>query len=202
MARKTKIKIDFKKIEKELIRRAAKTLPTFLKKIIVSDYILRGKSPVKGKGRYEKYSQSYIDQIKMKVAFWTNKSGKVVALSKLSSKELKSFRASKTARKDNRKNAELIKRLNAHLKGKKTRPVNLRVSGKLINSFFVKQVGSKFLVGFSDDKAVYHNNDGVGPKKVKREMLPTEVGQSFARPIIDKVVNHLTIIAKKILKGR
>jgi hypothetical protein len=46
-----------------LCKRAKELLPPILKNEIINESILKGISPVKGAGRFKKYSESYLKQI-------------------------------------------------------------------------------------------------------------------------------------------
>jgi len=61
-----KVKVDIRGLRKQLKgirnewqKEASKTAEPVLKKAIIEENILRGKSPVQGEGRFEKYSVSY-----------------------------------------------------------------------------------------------------------------------------------------------
>lgn len=76
--------------------------------------------------------------------------------------------------------------------GKKTRPVNLKLSGKMMNSIKTKalQKGG-FSLWFSSKLAKYHNDEGAGKSKVKRKLLPSEAGEEFSRVILNKLRDKL-----------
>ena len=64
MANNTKIKKNsLKKLQAQLKKairaKAKKVLPKILKRAIIDDHILKGKSPVRGVGKFEKYSIRY-----------------------------------------------------------------------------------------------------------------------------------------------
>lgn len=125
-----------KKIRKDIKARATKALksPKFedvMRKAVVDDHILKGKSPVRGKGRFPKYSDSYKKQIR---------------------RNLKAF-------------------------GKKVRPVNLKLSGQMLSTFFVKVTGLKMNIGFTDELAEYHNTGN--DKLPRRAILPTKSNEVF-----------------------
>lgn len=75
--------------------------------------------------------------------------------------------------------------------GKKTRPVNLTLSGQLLGSIFTKDADTGTTVGFSDEKAGFHNDQGAGKAKTVRRMLPTKSGETFSRPIMQRVMKTL-----------
>jgi len=78
------------------------------------------------------------------------------------------------------------------------RPVNLTVSGQLLNSYYDRVTNGKLLIGFDDDLFDIHNRRGAGKSKVKRRMLPTESGERFNRAITQKVQRKLTSIISKL----
>lgn len=136
-------------IKKEFIKSAKKDL----QEIIVEENIKRGTSPVKGEGRYTKYSDSYKDAIK-----------------------------------------------GGRYKGesKKITPVNLTLSGKMLNSFKVESISSGIRMIFKDKKAKYHNELGAGKAKTIRKMLPLE-GESFSTKVSKQILDLLVAAVDKII---
>lgn len=88
-----------------------------------------------------KLSQSYILQRKGKIRFFKNKNGSTYAIENVGNKELKSLRASKQARAQNRKNIERIGKVNLGINTTPSRS-NLTATGQLLES-----IGSKGEVG-------------------------------------------------------
>lgn len=198
---KTKIKVDVKGLDKRLkkvVPVAAEEVRRFLPSAIISS-IMKGISPVSGgKRRFQKYSESYKAAIKGKAAFWT-KNGRVGAISTVSNKELKSLRASKDARAANKNNKKFIEEHNKHLKGKRISPVNLKVSGKMLSSIRARKTstsGAKLTIGFTDEKAEYHNK-GTG-NLPRRPLLPT-VGEKFNKSITSRLQESVRRAIKRIL---
>lgn len=72
--------------------------------------------------------------------------------------------------------------------GKRVRPVNLMVTGKLRNSQNTKITNMKVIVTYTDEKAAYHN-EGNG-KMPRRAILPTKPGEEFS-PAITKFLKGL-----------
>lgn len=185
---KVKVKFDTPDIKRMLsfVRKEfAKEAPRVITRAITSD-ITSGVSPVLGKGRYPKYSESYKAQIKGEAAFLTNSKGNVFAIT---TKGKRGF--------TKEKNKIFIEVLNEHLKinGKRLAPVNLKVTGKMIKSLFARVRGSfssKFsmFVAFADDVAEFHNNRGAGGKTVRR-VLPTNIGEKFNSKISGIMTNLL-----------
>lgn len=104
-----------------------------------------GKSPKQdgGRLRFQKYSESYTDQIKKKQ---TGESGK------------------------------------------RQRPVNLKLSGKLLRSIKSKVFRDYVRVWFTDGKAKYHDKLGAGKSKVIRRMAPNpKNGERFNTGITRRI---------------
>jgi hypothetical protein len=82
--------------------------------------------------------------------------------------------------------------------GKRIRPVNLTLSGKLLKSLKVKALGNKIQISFNrktksgDDLAKIINDGG-------RRILPTERGERFHRSITKKFIEIASKIIRKYL---
>ena len=146
----------------------SKRLVRPLKQAILKD-ILRGVSPVRGKGKFKKYSKSYKQSIRGKVLFFTITSGgaqKVIAI--------------KAGRGETLPTIPFIL-------GKSLSPVNLKLSGQMLSSLRVRRLGSassrKIEIVFEDAVAVFHNKLGAGKSRAIRRLLPTESGERFNRRI-------------------
>jgi hypothetical protein len=200
-----RIKINTKELEKKALKFRKEALKVIAVNIgvAIKNQIKIGKSPVKGFGSFAKYSSSYISQIKMQKAFMSTKRGGLIVLEKLSKKELMSYRASKQAIQHNEEMGDLIRFLNKPLldNNKKRSPVNLKVTGDLINSFKAKILPDRVRIRFDNEKFVYHNNEGVGKSKIKRRMLPTESGEKFNLAIMTTLKESLTFLIQKIFKA-
>jgi hypothetical protein len=123
---------------------------------IILGFIKKGTSVVQGEGRFQKYSDGYVRAIKGIVLFKT-KDGQEV-----------SFKTPKT------------KGLGV---GKKQSPVNLTVSGDMLDSLkFIKSNGT---LKFTSKLARYHN-DGEG-NLPERRLLPNRDGERF-NPRVRKVL--------------
>lgn len=70
--------------------------------------------------------------------------------------------------------------------GKKLRPVNLLLSGKMRNSLIISNIKNGLKLRYTDEKAEYHDRLGAGKSKVIRRMLP-DTGESFSRVITQKL---------------
>lgn len=84
---------------------------------------------------------------------------------------------------------------------KRKRPVNLRLSGKLLRSIFSrKKNGSTLIIGFNNFLADIHNRQGAGKSRAVRRMLPTERGETFTDSIIFALGVKLRRAAKKFFR--
>ena len=152
----SKVRVDLSQAVRDLnkfsnagIRQAA----VELEKQIIKE-IEGGRSPVKAKGRFQRYSDSYRQQI--------------------------------------RKN---------RFSNKRPSPVNLRLTGKLMKSLFIKAVGTnKIRIGFDNFLADIHNRQGAGKSKTVRRMLPTEIGETFTDNIFKAVLARLNKIAGRVFR--
>ena len=152
------VKKDLKNL-KQLIPNIRKT---YVRKVrsgignqIIKKNISKGLSPVKGKGRFQKYSDSYKDKIKFD---------------------------------------PVLKAV-----GKKVSPVNLRVSGQMLSTFFTKVIKDSLLIGFTDPLSEIHDQKGAGASQVKRRMLPTEPGEEFKPSISRWIRNQLEKAVREVL---
>ena len=82
---------------------------------------------------------------------------------------------------------------------KKKRPVNLTLTGKMLNSIKVRKTREYVKVWFADEKAKYHNDEGAGRSKIIRRLLPKD-GEQFSRNIQNKIVEALGEAIAKVLK--
>lgn len=156
---------------------------------LIKGLILKGISPVAGAvGRFQKYSQSYIDQIKGKVAFWRTKNNKVVAFRPLENKELRDYRASKEAKLQNKANQQWVKdRAQKEFNGKKQSPVNMTKSGKMMSTLSYNSRTGKIT---ADHELWNYHNDGEG-NLPERRLLPNRDGELFNRRIQQKITESL-----------
>jgi len=80
------------------------------------------------------------------------------------------------------------------------RPVDLTVSGQMLNTFKVSKTSKSIVMEFTDKIAKYHNDLGAGASKVIRKMLPSS-GEKFKKTINDDLLDLLkqaveTVVAK------
>ena len=99
------------KVKREFAKRAPKRI-----KVAIQKDILRGVSPVAGKGKLPKYSKSYKEVIRGKAAYRTI-NGKVVRIT----------------------NKDAVTKLNSKFRahGKRISPVNMKLSGKMLKKLDV-----------------------------------------------------------------
>lgn len=74
---------------------------------------------------------------------------------------------------------------------KKKRPVNLELTGKMLDSLYIRANKDAVEIGFTDPKAEFHNTLGAGKKKAIRRLLPTNGGEVFTKVLDDKVKDAL-----------
>ena len=84
--------------------------------------------------------------------------------------------------------------------GKKPLPVNMELSGKMMNSLKYSVKAGFISIFFTDKKAVYHNTEGAGRSKVIRRLLPTEPGEEPSTRIKSKIKEELTKIRNYLVK--
>jgi hypothetical protein len=157
---------------------------------LVIGLILKGISPVAGAvGRFIQYSKSYIDQIQGKAKYFTAKNGYVIRV------EPKLLQGEQTKIKF--KKGQLIQGKTTKAKyekfekglgvGKRVSPVNLKVSGKMLETLsFNERTG----VLKADHELWEYHNDGLG-KLPERRLLPNRPGELFNRRVQQKVTESL-----------
>jgi hypothetical protein len=112
-----------------------------------------GNSPVKGYGRFEKYSDVYVEQMKK---------GK--------------------------------------LGGKKPRPVNLTLTGKMLRSLISRDTKSGFVIYFTDKLAKIHSEEGAGKSKVIRKLMPQSgTDESWKEVIVRPLKSFIKSLIEKQL---
>lgn len=94
---------------------------------------------------------------------------------------------------------------NAIRKGRikrKTRvsPVDLKLSGQMLRSFFVRRTRRSVQVGFQDAKADIHNRRGAGRKRVIRRLMPTEEQDQFNAAIQRDFKSLLRKAVRRIIR--
>ena len=82
--------------------------------------------------------------------------------------------------------------------GKSKRPVNMTLSGKMMDSLDIRVRGENAEISFTDEKAVYHNDLGAGKAQTIRRLLPTNNGEVFTKVIDDKIVEALELSIENV----
>jgi phage gpG-like protein len=171
-----RVKFNSRRLKKRLEKAQRKALKDVLKVLDreIPSTILSGKSPVEGEGRFEKYSLSYRQQIKGE-AYLDPDSGEYFIFRKINGRTV-------PIEVENKKIDQP-----KEFRDKKVSPVNLKLTGKLLSSFFTKLKNATTLViGFDNELADIHNRQGAGKSKVVRRMLPFK-GERFNANIRRKV---------------
>ena len=84
--------------------------------------------------------------------------------------------------------------------GKQSRPVNLKLSGKMLNSFKIRKTQKGFTIFASDKKMDWHNRGIPSNNLPKRQVFPSEGGQTLNRNIITKLNKRWVNIARQEFK--
>jgi hypothetical protein len=85
------------------------------------------------------------------------------------------------------------------LASKTARPVNMKVTGKMMNSLKQRVTSDSLVLWFSDKKAEYHNKLGAGKSKVIRRILPSQE-ESFTPIIRKRLVKILERAIRRVAK--
>ena len=188
-----KVKVDSKVLRRQLekAQRQISRALTGENGLVVTQIkksIAAGVSPVAGKGKFKRYSKSYRDQIDGKLTFFTKGRGasrKVIPLS-AETKKKGGFR--------------FVNEVSQNKRGQKS-PVNMKVTGKLLDSLFAKVVnrGTRLIVGFTDEKVSYHNSPKANSNMPERRLLPKE-GEKFTQSIMFRIRQAVTDIIKNNVK--
>jgi uncharacterized protein (DUF1330 family) len=83
-------------------------------------------------------------------------------------------------------------------KGGKVSPVDMTLSGEMMESLTAKKKTNTVVIEFEDKKAVYHNNQGAGKSKVIRRLLPDQNGEKFNRKLLQTMRETVAEILRKI----
>jgi len=83
--------------------------------------------------------------------------------------------------------------------GKKS-PVDMTLTGEMMQSLDVKDRQSRVFIEFEDEKAFYHNTSGAGKSKVIRRLLPDREGERFSRQVQERIFQRINEIIKDALK--
>jgi len=174
-----------KKVRKEFYKRG----PVKVKQAIVQDMI-KGISPVKGGGKWKKYSEVYKAAIKGEA--FLGEDGEYFIIRTINGRPVRiNVEEKKLARNLIQEQAVSTKRIT---------PVNLRLSGALHRSLKVFITGKALGVVFAHFLADIHNRLGAGKSKVIRRLLPTNRGEQFNRRINSVILAQLKKAADKVAK--
>jgi hypothetical protein len=91
---------------------------------------------------------------------------------------------------------ETIRRGRGAFRGKRIRPVNLKLSGQMLKTLAARKTKTGFTLFYTSPIAKYHNDKGAGRSRVIRKMLPGE-GQKFTKPIMTKLNDIMRRFFKK-----
>jgi hypothetical protein len=83
-------------------------------------------------------------------------------------------------------------------KKNQTSPVNMKLTGEMLNSLDTVQRSGKVFIEFGDDKAAFHNNSGAGKSRVIRRLLPDAEGERFNASLEAKFTQIIRRIVKKL----
>lgn len=144
---------------------------------IILDLISKGISPVAGvAGRFQKYSASYINQIK-------GKKQKTGTYTPISFKQ--SFGGVGVVGGKKKRKSAVVQ--SAKFQGKKVSPVNLKVTGDMHRSLSYNPNNGILL---ADSELWVFHNEGMGNLPVRR-LLPNKSGERFNRRIEQKITEAL-----------
>ena len=171
----------------------------------VKDLIKKGISPVFGLGKFQRYSESYNEQIKGKVSFFTTKDKRVIAVTEEGSTKTNKKGVSFTPISFKGGSASAKSYQKAGLGyGKKLRPINLTLSGKMLDSLKAGNKRDEAMIWFDDEKAYYHNEGAKlwhGGELPKRRLLPTNDGERFHRNIFKLIRSYVGEAIERAFKS-
>jgi hypothetical protein len=84
----------------------------------------------------------------------------------------------------------------AEQKRGKRSPVDMTLTGKMLDSLEVTQRGNSHFMEFEDPKAYFHNNSGAGKSRTIRRLLPDKDGEKFNTVLQRKFVAAIRRIVK------
>lgn len=83
---------------------------------------------------------------------------------------------------------------------KSTSPVNMKLDGSMLKSFYVDQSGKSLITGFTHYLADIHTRQGAGRAKVIRKLLPIKKGEEFIDSIQNVILDLLAKSVDRILR--
>jgi len=147
----------------------------------IEQLILKGISPVFGKRKFQRYSESYKEQIKGNVKFFTNKRTKKVYA---------------VTPDDERFETGLGE-------NKKLRPINMKLTGEMLDSLNLTIKNNKAIVGFTDEKAKFHDEGARlwhGGELPERRLLPNRPGEKFHKNVFKYIKEAASEAIEKAFK--
>ena len=168
---RVKTRINPKKINDKIIKELHKNFPKREIRNSILNRIATGNSPVQGKGKFAPYSRSYKDSIKGNTSFRTIE-GKVIPYRPAFNSDRDKFR------------------------GKQIRPVNLKITGKMLKSLKIREIRNGISIIFTDPKAIFHDQEGAGKAGTIRRLLPGK-DEKFYRPIQKRINEAFSKAVKK-----
>jgi hypothetical protein len=156
----------------------------------IKDLITKGISPVFGIRKFQRYSESYNEQIKGKLSFFTTKSKQIVPVIE-----------EKTSNEKGKKKTYAKQGLGYN---KKLRPINMTLSGKMLDSLKAGNKRDEAMIWFNDKKADYHNEGAKlwhGGELPKRRLLPTNDGERFHKNVFKLIRSYVGEAVEKAFKS-
>lgn len=156
----------------------------------IKDLITKGISPVFGIRKFQRYSESYNEQIKGKLSFFTTKSKVVVPVIE-----------EKTSNGKGKKKTYAKQGLGYN---KKLRPINMTLSGKMLDSLKAGNRRDEAMIWFDDEKATYHNEGAKlwhGGELPKRRLLPTNDGERFHKNVFKLIRSYVGEAVERAFKS-
>jgi len=192
-------KATYKKTKPELFKNIRKEFslkgPTKVKQSIIQD-TLRGISPVKGKGKFTKYSGSYKAAIRNEAL--RDSDGNYYIYRMVNGRRLKI-----KVKKKKLSGRNYVQEQSGGMK--RVSPITLRLSGELHRSLKATVKGgfwraSRLVIVWDHYLADIHNRQGAGKSKVVRRMLPTNTGERFNRTIEATLFNEWNLSTIRVLR--
>jgi hypothetical protein len=171
----------------------------------INDLITKGISPVFGIRKFQRYSESYNDQIRGRLSFFTTKSKRIFAVMEEGQTKKGKRGVEFTPIKFNKGEVRAKRYLNEGLGyNKKLRPINMTLSGKMLDSLKAGSKRDNAMIWFNDKKAEYHNEGAKlwhGGELPKRRLLPTNPGERFHKNVFKLIRSYVGEAVEKAFKS-
>ena len=96
---------------------------------------------------------------------------------------------------------EAIKSGRYKSEGKKNRPVNLTLTGKMLNSLIDRTTKTGFVIYFTSKLAKIHSEEGAGKSKTIRKIMPkTGSSESWKESVVRPLKSFIKSLIEKQLK--